>query len=112
MRRSPDWPGDASSRGEFPMISRAARTPLSDWWWTIDRLMLAALGTLMIAGIVLSLAASPPVATRIGLDPFHFVNRHVMYLAPALAGADRDLVPRAASDPPGRHHRVRRQPCA
>jgi cell division protein FtsW len=70
---------------ETPMISRAARTPLSDWWWTIDRLTLAALGTLMIAGIVLSLAASPPVAARIGLDPFHFVNRHVLYLAPALA---------------------------
>jgi cell division protein FtsW len=60
------------------MISRAAPTPWSEWWWTIDRLMLAALGTLMIVGIVLSLAASPPVATRIGLDPFHFVNRHVM----------------------------------
>ena len=66
------------------MNSRTARTPWSEWWWTIDRLTLAALGTLMIAGIVLSLAASPPVATRIGLDPFHFVNRHVMYLAPAL----------------------------
>jgi cell division protein FtsW len=69
--------------GDSVMISRAARTPWSEWWWTIDRLLLAALGILMIAGIVLSLAASPPVATRIGLDPFHFVNRHVMYLAPA-----------------------------
>src|ERR1700704_6073469 len=65
------------------MISRTERTPFADWWWTIDRLMLAALGTLMVGGIVLSLAASPPVAARIGLDPFHFVNRHVMYLAPA-----------------------------
>ena len=65
------------------MISRTERSPLTDWWWSIDRLMLAALGTLMLAGIVLSLAASPPVAARIGLDAFHFVNRHVMYLAPA-----------------------------
>jgi len=65
------------------MISRTERTPLTDWWWTIDRLMLAALGILMLAGIVLSLAASPPVAARIGLDAFHFVNRHVMFLAPA-----------------------------
>lgn len=65
------------------MISRSERTPLADWWWSIDRLMLAALGTLMLLGIVLSLAASPPVAVRIGLDAFHFVNRHVMYLAPA-----------------------------
>src|SRR5262249_52680058 len=44
--------------------------------------MLAALGALMLGGIILSLAASPSVAVRIGLDPFHFVNRHVMYLAP------------------------------
>ncbi len=36
---------------------------------------------LMLAGVILSLAASPPVATRIGLDPFHFFNRHVLFLA-------------------------------
>jgi len=30
-------------------------------------------------------SASPPVAARLGLDPFYFVNRHVMYLIPALA---------------------------
>src|SRR5262245_1441958 len=65
------------------MTSRTERTPFADWWWRIDRLMLAAIGALMLGGILLSLAASPPVATRIGLDPFHFVNRHVMYLAPA-----------------------------
>src|SRR5215813_1527975 len=65
------------------MISRTERNPLADWWFSVDRLMLAALVTLMVIGIVLSLAASPPVAVRIGLDPFYFVNRHVMYLAPA-----------------------------
>ncbi|MEO6779846.1 MAG: putative peptidoglycan glycosyltransferase FtsW, partial [Bradyrhizobium sp.] len=26
---------------------------------------------------------SPPVATRIGLDPFHFFNRHVLFLLPS-----------------------------
>ena len=67
------------------MISRTERTPFADWWWTIDRLMLAAIGVLMLGGIILSLAASPSVAARIGLDPFHFVNRHVMFLAPAFA---------------------------
>src|SRR3954454_21479196 len=66
-----------------PMGSRAERTPFAEWWWTVDKLMLAALGALMLGGIVLSLAASPPVAARIGLDPFHFVNRHVLYLVPA-----------------------------
>ncbi|MGE0522669.1 MAG: putative lipid II flippase FtsW [Variibacter sp.] len=66
------------------MSSRAKRTPFGDWWYTVDRLTLAALAALMLAGIVLSLAASPPVATRIGLDPFHFVHRHVLFLIPAI----------------------------
>jgi cell division protein FtsW len=65
------------------MISREQRTPLSEWWWTVDRLLLAAMIALMLAGIILSLAASPPVAARIGLDPFHFFNRHVFFLLPS-----------------------------
>lgn len=65
------------------MISREQRTPLSEWWWTVDRLLLAAILTLMLAGVILSLAASPPVAARIGLDPFHFFNRHVFFLVPS-----------------------------
>jgi cell division protein FtsW len=67
------------------MVSRAERTRFAAWWWTVDKLMVAALATLMLAGIVLSLAASPPVAARLGLDPFYFVNRHVMFLVPAFA---------------------------
>ena len=67
------------------MISRDRRTPLSQWWWTVDRLLLAALTTLILGGIILSLAASPPVAARLGLDPFHFVNRHIVYLLPTIA---------------------------
>src|SRR3977135_2134450 len=66
-----------------PMISREQRTPLSEWWWTVDRLLLAAIIALMLGGVILSLAASPPVATRIGLDPFHFFGRHVLFLLPS-----------------------------
>jgi cell division protein FtsW len=66
------------------MVSRVERTPFAAWWWTVDRLMLAALIVLMLGGIVLSLAASPPVAARLGLEPFYFVNRHILYLIPAL----------------------------
>jgi len=65
------------------MYARDRSTPLSHWWWTVDRLLLAALTALILGGIILSLAASPPVATRIGLDPFHFFNRHVMFILPA-----------------------------
>ena len=66
------------------MISREQRTPLSEWWWTVDRLLVAAFITLMLGGVILSLAASPLVAARIGLDPFHFFNRHVLFLVPSL----------------------------
>ena len=54
-----------------------------EWWWTVDRPLLGAILALMLAGVILSLAASPPVATRIGLDPFHFFNRHVLFLLPS-----------------------------
>ena len=68
------------------MMSRADRTVISEWWWTVDRLLLGALFTLMVVGIVLCLAASPPVAARLGIpDPFHFVNRQVLFLIPAVA---------------------------
>jgi cell division protein FtsW len=65
------------------MLARDQRTPFSDWWWTIDKPLLAAVIALMFGGVILSLAASPPVATRIGLDPFHFFSRHVLFLLPS-----------------------------
>lgn len=67
------------------MMSRAERTHFGDWWWTVDRSMLAALAVLMISGLVLLMAGGPPVAERLGLSTFHFVSRQVFYLAPAVA---------------------------
>jgi cell division protein FtsW len=67
------------------MVSRVERTPFAAWWWTVDHVMLAAILVLMLSGVILSLAASPPVATRLGLDPFYFVHRHLLLLIPALA---------------------------
>jgi cell division protein FtsW len=66
------------------MVSRAQRTPFGEWWWTVDRLTLGAIGALMLTGVVLSLAASPPVAGRLGLEPFYFVNRHILFLFPSI----------------------------
>jgi cell division protein FtsW len=66
-------------------MSRTARTPVGEWWWTVDRPVLLALFGLMLGGIILSLAASPPVAARLNLDPFHFVNRHILFLLPTIA---------------------------
>ena len=67
------------------MVSRLERTAFAAWWWTVDRLLLAALLALIFGGVVLSLAASPPVAARLGLDPFYFVTRHILYIVPAIA---------------------------
>ena len=67
------------------MASRTVRTPIGDWWWTVDRAIMAALFGLMLGGIILSLAASPPVAARLNLDPFHFVNRHIIFLIPTIS---------------------------
>jgi cell division protein FtsW len=66
-------------------MSRAERTPMGDWWLTIDRLLLAALGALMISGLVFLMAGGPPVADRLGLSTFHFVKRQVVYLVPTIA---------------------------
>jgi cell division protein FtsW len=67
------------------MISRAHRSPLSDWWWTVDRPMVTLVLMLLLIGLVFSFAASPPVAERLGLESFHFVVRHALYVPVALA---------------------------
>jgi cell division protein FtsW len=64
--------------------SRLDTSPVATWWWTVDRWFLAAFLSLMGLGIVLSFAASPAVALRIGLDPFHFATRQIIFTIPAL----------------------------
>lgn len=66
-------------------FARTDRSLLGRWWWTVDRWNLVALVLLMLAGVVLVMAASPPVAERIGVPGFHFVTRHFLFLLPALA---------------------------
>lgn len=67
------------------MVSRADRSRFADWFWTVDHYLLAAFAILMVGGVVLSLAASPPVADRLGLDTFYFVQRQAFFLIPAAA---------------------------
>lgn len=67
------------------MVSRAERGALADWFWTIDRFFLAMFIFLMGIGLMLSFAASPAVAERIGLEPFHFVKRQAAFMIPSLA---------------------------
>lgn len=65
-------------------FARTERSIFSEWWWTVDRAMVAAALTLMGIGVVLVMAASPTVAERIGLDYIHFIVKHLVVLGPAL----------------------------
>ena len=61
---SPAQPGD-------PVIPR--------WWRTVDRWSLSCVLILMGVGLLLGLAASPPLAARNGLEPFHYVIRQGIF---------------------------------
>lgn len=66
-------------------LARTNRSLIAEWWWTVDKWTLAGLFSLMLLGGVLALAASPAVATRIHLPPFHFVYRQIIFLIPSIA---------------------------
>ncbi len=62
---------------DSPTASTRARSPR--WWWTIDQLEPRCAFALLIAfGVVLSMAASPAVAERLGYAPLHFVERQMV----------------------------------
>jgi cell division protein FtsW len=67
------------------MFSRTDKSMFSQWWWTVDRGMLAAFVTLAICGVLLVATASPSVAERIHVPYHHFVVRHLIFLGPSLA---------------------------
>lgn len=66
------------------MMSRVDRGAVANWWWTVDRPIMAACLMLIGLGVFLSFASTPSVATRIGIaDSFHFVKLHIKYIVPA-----------------------------
>jgi len=65
-------------------FGRTDTSILGRWWWTVDRWTIAALFLLVGVGALLTMAASPAVAERIGAQSFHFVRRQFMFLAPSL----------------------------
>lgn len=66
-------------------LARTDTSVLARWWWTVDRWTLIALCALIAIGVLLTATASPPVAERIGLAPWHFVFRQGVYAPLALA---------------------------
>ena len=68
--------GTAPARAGDPILPR--------WWRTIDKWAVSAILLLFGVGLLLGLAASPPLAERNGLDPFYYVNRQIFFGALSL----------------------------
>ena len=66
------------------LLGRSDRGLLAQWWFTVDRGLMTAVLLLMASGVFISMAASPPVAERIGLDTFHFFKSQLLFLVPAV----------------------------
>ena len=52
---------------------------LPRWWRTVDRWSLFCIFALFGIGLLLGLAASPPLAAKNGLEPFHYVIRQAIF---------------------------------
>lgn len=68
-------------------MSSFARTDtsiLSQWWWTVDRWILGAAIALILFGILMSFAASPAYAERMGFETYIFVRKHFIFLPAAI----------------------------
>lgn len=75
----------ASSRtGMTIPLTRTDTSVLSRWWWTVDKWSLFLLCGLTGLGLVMTSAASPAVAERLGLPSMHFVTRQALFVPPAL----------------------------
>ncbi len=62
------------------IFRRSDASPLAEWWRTVDKGLIAAILMLLAAGLVLSLAAGPAAASRLGYDdPFYFVYRQAAF---------------------------------
>ena len=64
-------------------FSRTDQSILGRWWWTLDRWALLVLVLLFAVGAILTVAASPGAAQRIGLEPFYFVRHQFAFMVPA-----------------------------
>ena len=62
------------------IITRSDRGLIAQWWWTVDRWLLASVLLMMGYGVLLCLAASPPVAQRLGIPEFRFFERQLVYV--------------------------------
>lgn len=68
--------------------ARTNRSPVFEWWRSVDHITLALLLCLIGTGIILSMAASPAAAVRYNIDnPFYFMYRHILFAGVGVCGA-------------------------
>ena len=67
--------------GPYGPAQAAAEPVAVRWWRTVDKWLLGAVGLLVLLGLVLGLAASPPLARDNGLPEFHYVQRQAFFTA-------------------------------
>lgn len=63
--------GAVPERGGEPILPK--------WWRTLDKWSISCVLILFAIGLLLGLAASPPLAARNGLAPFHYVQRQAVF---------------------------------
>ena len=65
-------------------FSRTNRSPLAQWWWTIDRPMVLGVMALLAFGYLMAFAASPAVAQHIDKSIYFFAKKQFVFLTLAL----------------------------
>jgi cell division protein FtsW len=66
-------------------FARTDQSAVAQWWWTVDRWSLVALGILIAIGSLMIMASSPAVAIRIhASSPLYFVHHYMIELPIAL----------------------------
>ena len=64
--------------------SQAREPVLPKWWQTLDKWTMASIVMLFLIGLMLGMAASPPLAAKNGFAPFHYVQKQVIFGGAAL----------------------------
>ena len=65
-------------------FARTDKSPIAQWWWTVDRWLVAAVVVLIGLGYLMAFAASPAVAQHIGKPIYYFANKQLVFLTLAL----------------------------
>ncbi|MEM7423716.1 MAG: putative peptidoglycan glycosyltransferase FtsW [Pseudomonadota bacterium] len=67
------------------IMQRPAGSVIGNWWHALDKWALGAVLALFTVGMVLGLAASPPLAEKNGLWTWHYVVRHLVFALMAIS---------------------------